>query len=222
MARPVVLTKALTAASATAVCASQTLAAAGNLTINGSAASGGVATLDTQRRVLITSAGNDSGITFTVYGTNDNGGVIRQTITGGNAAGVATGLDFYTITRIYASGATAAGVTVGTNTVGSSRWVLFDPHLTAPNLGLGLELVSGSGETSGEYTMDEVMLPSINPTVNLQGSDTAVPVVNAISGLSNQTANAQSDLTQQIRAWRLTVNSGTGAWKLTGIQGGII
>lgn len=74
--RPVLLTKTLAAASVNAIAQSQSLGAAGNVTLNGATASGGLATLDTQRRVLITSAGNDSGISFTVFGATDSGTAI--------------------------------------------------------------------------------------------------------------------------------------------------
>ena len=50
-----------------------TLSEAGNLTINGALASGGSVTFDQPRNVIITSAGNDSGDTFTVTGTDETG-----------------------------------------------------------------------------------------------------------------------------------------------------
>ena len=50
-----------------------TLGGAGTLTINGALASGGEVELSSGRQVTVTSAGNDTGITFTVTGTDVNG-----------------------------------------------------------------------------------------------------------------------------------------------------
>jgi hypothetical protein len=63
--------------------------------------------------ITITSAGNDSGMTFLVTGTNAAGGAQTETITGANA-GIATGLKvFKTVTEIDPSATTAAAVTAG-------------------------------------------------------------------------------------------------------------
>ena len=117
----------LASASADNIALSQTTAGAADLTLNGSLVSGGVATLDKPRHVLITNVGNDSGITFTVYGTWFNGQTISETVQGTNGGSVATTLDFATVTRVAASGATSvSGVTVGTNGVAGSSWVRLD------------------------------------------------------------------------------------------------
>ena len=50
-----------------------TLSGSGNLTINGALASGGSCTFNAGRVVTILSAGDDSGDTFTVTGTDVNG-----------------------------------------------------------------------------------------------------------------------------------------------------
>ena len=95
------LTLSLASASANNIAASQTPLTGGNLTINGAAASGGVATLDVARRVLISTLGGDNtGITFTVYGTGNNNLVQNEAILGGNSAAVYTNHDFKTVTRI--------------------------------------------------------------------------------------------------------------------------
>ena len=93
-----------------------TLSGAGNLTINGALASGGSVTLDDARQVIITSAGDDSGDTFTVTGTDEAGNAQTEAITGADT-GVATGSKYFTtITQIAASGASAGNVEAGTGT----------------------------------------------------------------------------------------------------------
>lgn len=70
-------------------------------------------TLDVPRNIIITSSGNDAGITFVVAGTGAYGRVMSETITGANA-GIAAGKKaFKTITTITASGAAAGNVKIG-------------------------------------------------------------------------------------------------------------
>ncbi len=76
-----------------------------------------VVTLDTPRRVIITSAGNDSGITFTLTGTDWANTPISEVVTGSNAGVASSVFDYQTLTSIVASGATASTITVGTNGV---------------------------------------------------------------------------------------------------------
>ena len=80
-----VLSCSPTAVDADGICASQTPLAAGNLTINGALASGGTVTLNAAQLITITSAGNDSGRTFTVYGTDVEGDLQTEAVTGANA-----------------------------------------------------------------------------------------------------------------------------------------
>lgn len=131
-AQSLVLNGALGNAVANNICASQSPGGAGNLTINGALANGGVAYLGQPTQVYITSAGDDSGVTFTVYGTSfsDNGGVFGQveTVTGANASVVQTANKFWTVTRVAISGASAAAVTVGR---GSTQATLDNPRRIA-------------------------------------------------------------------------------------------
>lgn len=102
------------------------------VTLNGSLASGGVATLSNAQRIGIASAGNDSGITFAISGTDAAGNPQSETVTGGNVATVSSLLDYLTVTSIVASGATAAAITVGTTGIGASPWVRFDEWALGP------------------------------------------------------------------------------------------
>lgn len=131
-AQSLVLNGALGNAVANNICASQSPGGAGNLTLNGTLVSAGVAYLGEPRPVYITSAGDDSSRTFTIYGTSytANGGVFAQveTVTGANASVVQTTNLFWTVTRIAISGASAAAVTVGR---GSSAATLDSPRRIA-------------------------------------------------------------------------------------------
>lgn len=103
------------AADADGVCQSQTPAAGGvqNLTINGALSSGGVATFVAARFITITSAGADSGRTFTVTGTDVTGVAQTETITGPATATVTGTKYFRTVTQVSVDANTAGAITVG-------------------------------------------------------------------------------------------------------------
>ena len=85
------------------------------LTIGGALASGGSVTLSHGRIVTILSAGDDSGISFTVTGTDVNSDAQTESITGANA-GTATGSKYFlTISGISAVGNPAGNVSAGVN-----------------------------------------------------------------------------------------------------------
>lgn len=216
-----IITKALAAASANNVATSQSLAGAGPLTLNGSTVSGGVATLDSQRRVILTSAGNDAGLTWTVIGTSQGGQQIVDQFAGAN--GVAqSNLDFLTITSINSNGATASSVTAGTNAVGSSPWKMFDSYIGTPNLSLDYELVSGAQTVNVEYTQ-EPFLPSPGPgNAAAFAATNPNPTAHSVPGMGDLSAAAQGLVNFPIHAWRLTVLSGTGTGRLTGRQAGLV
>lgn len=94
------------------VCAAQDVAADTDLTINGALASGGVATFDKPRNVIITSAADDTAVTFTVTGTDVYGETLVEAITGANAGAASGKKAFKTITEIAVSG-NPGSVTVG-------------------------------------------------------------------------------------------------------------
>jgi hypothetical protein len=71
-------------------------------------------TLAVAQKVTISSVGNDSGISFTVVGTDATGTAVTETVTGANA-GTATSVGlFSTITSVAAVGNPAGNVSVGT------------------------------------------------------------------------------------------------------------
>jgi hypothetical protein len=173
----------------------------------------GTATLDVARRVLITSAGNDSGISFTITGTDWNGSTKSETLTGGNTAAVASVLDYKTVTSITSSAAVASTLTVGTNGVAGSPWVDFDEYATQGPVSIQ---VSVTGTVN--YTVQQTLQ---NPTAS--GAD-AVPESSIVwvdhpdSALAAATATAQGNYAYQPALARVVVNSGTGSISAVFIQ----
>jgi len=216
--RPVIFTKQLAAAVSAGLAASQSLAAAGDLALNGSLVVDGVGTLDTQRRVIITSAGNDSGITWTVKGTNQSGAPITDSFAGGDTAAAQSNLDFLTVTSIYGSGATASTVTAGTSGTGSSEWRMPSAYVT-PFI-LDIETFPGSGVTYNvEYTLDN-FYGAPNQADSPMGHYTDPP--NVVAALSAATTQKSTQLTYPVRGWRVTITAGTSPLLVEALQGGII
>lgn len=225
MARPVIITKSLDAAVANAIATAQAVAGAGNLTLDGALVSGGVATVDSQRRIGITSSGNDTGITFTVYGTMESGVSISEVVTGSNGSVASTLQDFYTVTRVAASGAAAGTVAVGTTPVGSSPWFVPNQHITPFEIGLEGELLSAVDTTY--YSVEATQNSPIAPHMIYQaGWDQTPPVPTPfqISTMTQLTVNAQGAINATIAAFRLTLtlfDGESGSVRLTAIQSGI-
>jgi hypothetical protein len=105
------------ALSATAVAAAQAVAAAGNLTINGATASGGVATLDVPRCLSIVSTGADTTQTATITGTDAYGIPMTETITFNSTTTVNGQKAFKTVTRVAISAALAGNASVGSTDI---------------------------------------------------------------------------------------------------------
>lgn len=217
MAKPLVTVLGpLAAASANNIALSQTPGAAGNLTLNGSTVASGVATLDVARRVLITTAADESAKTLTVTGTDRLGIVISETLTGPVTSTGATQQDFKTITRVAVSAAFTGAVTIGTNGVASSPWQVLNYHGQSP--------VSYQVDVGGtaNYTVEE----TANDLFNLgRNNNPAIPnVFAATANLTAKTAGAQDVSTFLPVGARITLNSGgtgTAFVRLTVIQAGL-
>ena len=145
-----VLNGALGTFTANNVALSQTTAGAAALALNGALAQGTPAVAYPGGPIYITSLGNDSGITFAIVGTNTNGAVISETLTGTNTSVVASSNSYYEITSITTSGATSAsGVTVGTFaavTLDKPRAILF----TSSGTDTGINITTKGTDASGD------------------------------------------------------------------------
>jgi hypothetical protein len=155
-AQRLVLNGALADEVANAVCASQSPGGAGNLTINGTRASGGVAYLGSPRQVYVTSLGDDSAITATIYGTGFNANGIYgmvETITLADTGVSGTTGEFATVTRIAISGASAAAITVGYGgvaTLDAPRHIAIDSDGDDSTLTAVITGTNGSGNAISE------------------------------------------------------------------------
>ena len=194
----------LAAASANNIALTQTPAAGALFNLNGVLASGGVATLDTPRRVLFTFSGNESANTFTVTGTDWNNQVQVEPLAGTVAGTTYTATDFKTVTSIRATNGAAAAITVGTNTVASSAWVRLDewsPFSTAIQC-------SVTGVVS--YTVNQTLQDPNSPT-NAVAPYALQWLTSADPAVVNATTTQQSSYTYAPAFARVTLNSGSGS-----------
>jgi len=134
-----------TSLDADGVCQAQTTAGAGDLTINGALASGGVATFGEQQRVTLYSAADLRALTFTVYGTTRVGDSISEAITGPNAGTVTTTANFKTVTQVAVSGAVGTTGTVGNSNALETAWVALEYE--RPVKGISVQLSTGASLT---------------------------------------------------------------------------
>lgn len=206
--RPVVVTRTLATADADGIAQAQTLVGAGSLTLNGALVVSGVAQLGVQRVVGIASTGNLSAVTFTVYGTDQAGNTISESIAGPNNNTVSTTLNFLTVNQVAASAAVGTNVTVGTTSVGASAAIPLDVYLDPFNASLFLD-VTGTVSVTVQYTGDDNVLTSTGPFVWYDHSD-----------LTSQTTDAVGTIISPVTAVRLLTNSGTGTAELTVLQAG--
>lgn len=172
----------------------------------------GTATLDTQRRVIITSGGVDTGITFTINGAGDNGVPISDTITGASGGAVQSNLDFLTVTSVTHTGSVAGTVTVGTNGVGSTPWFPLNWHAQPFNVELSGQVISGAANWGFQYTYQD---PNNLPSAVSYPQPIAHPTLN------NQSGFLDGPLNDPVAAVRLIINSGTGTVLGTIMEAGL-
>lgn len=196
----------------------QTTVGAGDLTLNGALVSSGTATMAEAQIVSIESTGNLSAITFTVTGTDADGTIISEDVTGPNAATVTSAAYFKTVTQIAVDAAVGTNVEVGvaasngmvTRSVTTSWW-----H--APfNVSLSVELVTDTGTFGAQYTVDKPdgsYATSFATDANWRDAQGLDPDTN--------TATGDDNIVVPVRAVRgkVTTATATGVYKFTFLQG---
>ena len=227
MARTQTASIVLAAASATAVCAAQTPTAAAGFTINGGSASGGVATLDAARRILFTTAGAEAGKIAVVTGTDRNRNVQKESVTLVTTSTVATKMDFLTVTSISISSNAAGNISVGTNGVASTRWLVLSAFGDSP-VGVAVTLGGATANVSVEGTLDDFDAAQVMARPDAAAATQAAnnillfvpPVPFGLTGLTTLTADTLGSTAIPLRAIRLTVNSGATSvgTKITALQ----
>lgn len=160
------------------------------------------------RRVALAYTGTSA---FTIVGTNAYGNVITDTLASA-ASSNQSNLDFVTVTKITAASSITVA-TAGTNGVGSSPWWTTNFYSNNDvNIGLDVEIVTGSVNYSIQHTYDD---PN-----NLFDSITYPEAFNH-PVLNQQNASLDGSYTTPIAAARVLINSGTGQLRVRFLQSGI-
>lgn len=208
--RPIEVSVALDAADADAIAQTQSPSVAGQLTLNGSLVTGGVAYLQggsVARPVKFTFGANAVGKSFTVYGTLlSNGSTVVESVAGTSVSALTTS-HFLTVSRIdIDSGVIAAGaLTVGTGDAGSTCWLPVDWVRDPFSIGFGC-VVTGTVNYTMQHTFDNIY------------DGTATPIAFDHTEISSETTNQQGNYQFACRAMRVKINSGTGTVRLVAIQ----
>ena len=214
--RPIQVTVGpLASAVADAIALSQSVSGANAVVLNGALVSGGVAELDTPRRILITSAADDSAVTFTIIGTTFAGSPVVEALLGSNAGTAASATDFATISQISTSGSTTGAITIGTNGVAGTSWVRLDPWVAGTT---AIQVIaSGTVNYTVQQTLDDPNSPT-NPV--------AVPAVTWLPSndptVVGATASEQSNYIASPTFARVLLNSGSGSIVATFVQLGVV
>lgn len=172
----------------------------------------GTATLDVARRIIITSGGSDTGITFTLSGTDWNNNPISEVITGAASTVASSVLSYKTVTSILTSGAAATTVMVGTNGVADSPLVRFDDF--ASNAQVAIQCtVSGTVNYDVEQTMEDPnVITNQLPTPTYRWTPASVTWLNhPDSALVAATATKQGRYDVAPVFAKVVLNSGTGS-----------
>ena len=167
-------------------------------------------TLDVARRVLVTYGSEGSNRTIQIVGGDRSGRPITETltVTSGATGTVYTQQDFLTITGVNVYAAWTAAMTVGTNNIGSTPWIVVQRNVTPFNLGLAL-FTTGTVTAQVDATIDD---PNALPTgLIVPGSYTAMSTISS-------TTNGQ--ITTPIVAYRLTITAGQGTVRMASLQAG--
>lgn len=217
MTNPVTVALQLSTPVANGIAQSQSLGAAGSLTLNGSfvstISSGTIASLSPARRVAIQSTGNDSSINWILTGYDRYGNIESETFAGGVSVATYSKYDYTTVTSIVSTGATASTVVAGTNGVGSTPWFVRE-FLSIGTLGVAMEFaLTNPATASFELTWDDpnaaqsAQLQPLQASVNPQSN--VPPVVWPVAGLTTISSNTMLQVNIPFYAWRMTQFTGT-------------
>ena len=180
MPRPTTLSLTMVASNDDAICTAQTPAEAGALTLDGALVSGGVATLDVPRHLLLTTSADESAKTVTITGTDRYGNALTVSTTLPNNSTKIVAYNFKTVTGIVIDAATAAAIKVGTADALDSQWIPLDWPFSGKttvtvHLSAGANLTYNTYSTASDIQANGfVESDAVTQTVSLLAGNTDV------------------------------------------------
>lgn len=184
----------------------------GDVTLNGVLVSGGVATMEQPVPITLTSTDNLSTYTFDIAGTDPDGNVITENVTGPNNDTVTTTNTFATVTGITsdAIGLTTETVSAGTSgwQTGPTAWWPLDIYNPNTATSCSATIVDGTATYSFEYTNEDPWDNSITQQVVNH------PDANLVGASTDQTGFTFT----LMRAVRVNITGGAGTLRVTVTQ----
>lgn len=181
------------------VCAAQKPTEAADMTIAGALATSGVATFDIPRHGSVYTVADESGKTFTFYGTHRDGRTINEAVVGPDTGTAKTTKNFKTVTRVAASAATTGNIEIGSADEFDSQVIPIDCY--AGKISYSVNLSSGADLTyEVKYTLDDIYIATFTESG-----------ANFIADLGPQVADVSSASDAPISALRVEVTSWTSA-----------
>ena len=169
----------------------------------------GVLTFSEAQHVTITTTSDETLATFTVVGTDRDGNVLTEAITGPNNSVALGTKNFKTVTSITST-ADATGVTAGINGLSESAWFLL--NYRGPDFNVAIGCTTGGATYAMQHTFTNVLATGFV-------EDDAV--VYTHSTLTGETTNQDGNYTNPPVACRLAITSaGTGPVTATVIHAG--
>jgi hypothetical protein len=209
----------LAAANPALYAASQTPVSGTALTLTGT-------TTPIPRQVLLTFGSEASPRTMAITGADLAGNILKETLSipATSAGTVGTMQSFVSVTQaLPAGGGWSNAVTLGTSGIASSPWKISNSPQFGPVEYAFQVIVTGTINWTIEVTLDNP-----NDNSNVMGSQALgnpavppTPFPTGVATLTAQTASGLAWFTDPIRAWRATLNSGTGSIAVRAIEAGI-
>ena len=216
--RPQVITTSALTDDGNGIAEDQTTSGAADLTLDGALVTSSVATAAEAQIVSIEGSGNNSGITFTVTGTDQDGKTVSEVITGSNGGTAVSTVYFKTVTQIAASGAVTGDVEVGWLAASgfSTKSIPVNWRQSPFNMTVAADLTTSTGTFGVQYTVDG---PQEDYT-NSFGVDANWRDAAGLDKDSN-TADGEDNIITPVRAVRgiATIGTSTTVLKFTFIQG---
>ena len=184
------------------------------ININGVFATGGVATMDFRRQVVITTVSDETARVFLVEGTDEKGNFRSEAVPGVDTGTVSTVQAFTTVTAVTPDDNTAGSIGVGTADIISSNWLPLDYLRTDFQVAMAIAVGAATADLTVELTLSNILArrgndpqPQVGswlgsefdlffPTIDIHDHDTMV----------NVTADVTGNLAFPVRAIRLKSN----------------
>lgn len=185
------------------------------LTIDGSLATNGVATMDEPRQVVFTLSSDETARVFVITGTDSKGNLLIEALRGVDSTTVKTVQRFATVTSIKVDDDTAGVVEIGTSNLVETGWLPLDYMRTDFQVALGLTInAAHAADMTVELTLSNILDRRGNDPQPQVGSwlgsefDLFFPEINVFDHdtMVALTASETGNLAFPVRAIRLKSN----------------